>query len=219
MAAGRGRRGRPVCPDTPASSILIDPVKAQRLWLGTDQGVYRNDRWRHDLGAVQHRNLPRVVVSDLKLHRNTGLLRAGTYGRGVWEIDATDVSISLSRASARPARARRTRALFRRTQDALTLVMDVAASAELVALNLTFDAFFQILDGRTNKVVVQQVNELGRFLWGQFFWISRGNNWAAPFDTPERWGLNAGLYLFRAAITVRNANAFTMPRETWFRVI
>ncbi len=203
-------------PDTPASSILIDPVNANRLWLGTDQGVYRTIdggmNW-----ARYSTNLPRVVVTDLKLHRNTGLLRAGTYGRGVWEIDATDVSISLSGIRTASQSAADTR-LFRRTQDALTIIMDVAASAELVALNLTFDAFFQILDARTNKIVVQQVTS-SPFLWGQFFWISRGNNWAAPFDTPERWGLNAGLYLFRAAITVRNANAFTMPRETWFRVI
>jgi len=204
-------------PDTPASSILIDPVTPQRLWIGTDQGVYRTTDGGLNWSRYSN-GLPRVVVTDLKLHRNTGLLRAGTYGRGVWEIGATDVSLSITNVRTASQGAPDVH-LFRRTLDALTLVMDVAASAELVALNLTFDAFFQIIDALTNKVVVQSITSNSPFNWGQFFWISRGNNWAAPFDTPERWGLASGLYSFRGAITVRKSNTFAAPRETWFRVI
>ena len=203
--------------DMPANTICVDPTDAARLWVGTDDGVYIST----NAGANWIRyseGIPRVHVTDLKLHRNTGLLRAGTYGRGVWERQAADVSLLINNARTADQSVGNVDS-FRHTQDALALVMDVAASAELVNLGLNYDAVFQILDVRTNKVVRQSFINNGTFNWGQYFWISMGNNWAAPYDTPERWGLAAGIYCFRGAIMARNANAFTMPRETWFRVI
>jgi hypothetical protein len=204
-------------PDTPASAILVDPGTPQRVWLATDQGVYRTAdgglNWsRYSTG------LPRVVVTDLKLHRNSGLLRAGTYGRCVWEINATDVSLSISGART-ASQGVGDLDTFRRTQDALTLVLDVAASRELVNLGLHYDAVFQIIEARTNKVIRQSLLSDWAFNWGQYFWISVGNNWAVPYDTPERWGLAAGIYGFRGAILVRDAHAFAVSVQKWFRVI
>jgi hypothetical protein len=54
------------------------------VYIGTDIGVfYRNDA----LGTwVPFRNwLPAVPVWDLKINYSAGLIRAGTYGRGIWE--------------------------------------------------------------------------------------------------------------------------------------
>lgn len=96
--------------------------------------------------------------------------------------------------------------LFNPLNDALSLTLDLAASADLVALpNASFAATFEIIDPLTNNVVVKQ-SYASSFLWGQYFWISLGNNWGPPdqYDTPQRWGLTWGwtpsIYGFRGLI-------------------
>ncbi len=56
------------------------------LYVGTDVGVYfTND----DLGTwiPYMDNLPNVIVNDLEINENANIIRAGTYGRGVWESE------------------------------------------------------------------------------------------------------------------------------------
>jgi hypothetical protein len=207
-------------PDTPANSIIVDPSRASRLWVATDQGVYvTNDSgtsWvRYSTG------LPRVVVTDLRIHRNTGLLRAGTYGRGVWEIQATDPALTITGART-ASNGVADRSVFRRTMDALVLTMDIAATQDLLDLGLRYDATFQIINAQTNAVVRQVTTANAAFGHGRFFWISQGNNWGpAPsdFTTPAKWGLGPGIYIFRGFITVRDTNAFSVSASRWFRVI
>jgi hypothetical protein len=207
-------------PDMPANTICIDPTDGTRLWAGTDDGVYittnTGTSWvRYSEG------IPRVHVTDLKLHRNTGLLRAGTYGRGIWERQATDVSLVITNARTANQSAPNVDS-FRLTQDALALVMDVTASKYLVALGLKYDSIWQIVSAAANKVVRQVVNPNQGFSFGQWFWISMGNNWgptAGDYTTPQKWGLSPGIYYFRGAITVQNTNAFAISARKWFRVI
>jgi len=74
----------------------------------------------------------------------------------------------------------------------------------------------------TNKVVRQVVNPNQAFSFGQWFWISMGNNWGptpGDYTTPQKWGLSPGLYYFRGAITVQNTNAFAISPNKWFRVL
>jgi len=82
--------------------------------------------------------------------------------------------------------------LFDPFNDALALTLDVYASADLVALpNASFTAIFQIIDPYTDTTVVN-VTWSHPFQWGQWFWISEGNNWGPPsaYETPQRWGLS-----------------------------
>jgi hypothetical protein len=82
--------------------------------------------------------------------------------------------------------------LFNPFTDALALTFDIYASADLIALpNASFTATFQIFDPHTHSAVANEV-WVSRFLWGQWFWISKGNNWGtiADWSTPARWGLN-----------------------------
>ncbi|MCB0478712.1 MAG: T9SS type A sorting domain-containing protein [Crocinitomicaceae bacterium] len=56
------------------------------LYLGTDIGIYyRND----DLNTwiPFNNNLPNTIVNDLEINEQNHIIRAGTYGRGVWESD------------------------------------------------------------------------------------------------------------------------------------
>lgn len=74
-------------PNVPIEVIRFDPGDNtdQTLYAGTDLGIYRS----LDGGATWARfgsGMPMVRVSDLFISKNGGMLRAGTYGRGLWEI-------------------------------------------------------------------------------------------------------------------------------------
>lgn len=109
---------------------------------------------------------------------------------------------------------------FSRTGDALALVLDIAASQELVDSGLRFDANFQILDYSTNTVRRSAWTRNSPFAWGTHFWISQGNNWGPPasYTTPEKWGLPVGVYALRGTVEVLGAGAFAYSTERLFRV-
>lgn len=69
-------------PDVPANTAVL---RGDEVYVGTDTGVFRSgDRGR--TFAAWMEGLPAgVVVNDLKLHAS-GILTAGTYGRGAWQI-------------------------------------------------------------------------------------------------------------------------------------
>lgn len=53
-------------------------------YIGTDIGIYYRDD--NTVNWIPFMNqLPNVIVNDLEINTPTGLIRAGTYGRGVWE--------------------------------------------------------------------------------------------------------------------------------------
>lgn len=72
-------------PNIPVSDIAIDPAHDQTLYIGTDVGVYVSiddgGEWL-PFGS----DLPIVPVLSLKLH-SSGILRAATHGRSVWDLD------------------------------------------------------------------------------------------------------------------------------------
>lgn len=82
-AAGGGGNGFPF--GIPVHVVQNDPAQRGVLYAGTDFGVYRSGdgglNWQR-YGAA----LPRVAVRDLYCAPDGSFLRAGTYGRGVWEI-------------------------------------------------------------------------------------------------------------------------------------
>ena len=82
-------------PDSPANAVVIDP-SARMVYVGTDVGVFQSSTFAPawtELGptAISQQSgfLPNVAVTALAIF-NSGvqkLLRASTYGRGVWEFD------------------------------------------------------------------------------------------------------------------------------------
>lgn len=71
--------------DVPASALVQDPRDPDRLWLGTDYGVFATRNGGRSWSSVRG-NMPMVSVTALELNERTGFLLAGTFGRGVWRI-------------------------------------------------------------------------------------------------------------------------------------
>ena len=77
-------------PDAPANAVVVDG-SAGMVYVGTDVGVFgsvtSSPNWL-EVGPTSGAGmLPNAAVIDLKLFVTSGLLRAATYGRGVWQIN------------------------------------------------------------------------------------------------------------------------------------
>jgi photosystem II stability/assembly factor-like uncharacterized protein len=72
-------------PNVPVNDIVIDRDISGTLYVATDIGVFSTSNGGSTWGTLST-GLPRVVVSSLKLHEMSRTLRAGTYGRSVWDL-------------------------------------------------------------------------------------------------------------------------------------
>ena len=80
-------------PDAPVNAFAVDNNFSNRLYLGSDVGMYVS----FDTGqswAVLGEGLPILPIGDIKIHPIENFLVAGTYGRSMYKIDlnlVTDV--------------------------------------------------------------------------------------------------------------------------------
>jgi hypothetical protein len=94
-------------PDSPVNAVVVDPI-AHMVYVGSDVGVFQSSTsapaWT-ELGpsasSQQSGFLPNVAVTALALFNSGGrkLIRASTYGRGVWQfnlIATPDFQIAVS---------------------------------------------------------------------------------------------------------------------------
>lgn len=76
--------GMPGLPDVPMQAIAVDSTDGNRVYVGTDIGVYATTD-----GGVSWNpfgtGLPVVSVFDAKIQPSSGVLRIATHGRGLWE--------------------------------------------------------------------------------------------------------------------------------------
>ncbi|NOY07208.1 MAG: hypothetical protein GXO82_11380, partial [Chlorobi bacterium] len=73
-------------PQVPANDIVLDPDDPDRHWyVATDIGVFVTEN-AGKTWAELSTGLPNTVVLHLDYNRSGKLLRAGTHGRGVWEM-------------------------------------------------------------------------------------------------------------------------------------
>lgn len=75
-------------PNIPINSVLYVEGSPKRLFLGTDVGVYVTEIGSN-VWQPYGSGMPTTVVSDLEYLPTSKKLRAATYGRGIWEVDAT----------------------------------------------------------------------------------------------------------------------------------
>ena len=71
-------------PSIPVNAFVIDPANSNRLFAGTDIGVYVSEdggaNW-----APYGTGLPRASVFDMAIQPTSRTLRVATHGRGMWE--------------------------------------------------------------------------------------------------------------------------------------
>ncbi|HSF88951.1 MAG TPA: hypothetical protein VLA46_05995 [Saprospiraceae bacterium] len=71
--------------DLPISSIEVDPLNANCVWIAADVGVYQSK----DAGvtwSAYSNGLPNAIACDLIYNPKAKLLRVGLRNRGVWEL-------------------------------------------------------------------------------------------------------------------------------------
>ncbi len=88
--------GATALPDVPANSVLRDPADPiNKWWVGSDLGVFvtsnRGTTWEN---ATQPLGLPVLIVNKLTLGGNGAFLYAGTFGRGIWNLELNAVNLS-----------------------------------------------------------------------------------------------------------------------------
>lgn len=73
-------------PNIPTNCILYQHDSPDRIYVGTDLGVWYRDLTMEDWTEYND-GLANVTVTELEIQYATNKLRAATYGRGVWESD------------------------------------------------------------------------------------------------------------------------------------
>jgi len=90
--------GMGALPNVPVNAIVVDPifVNSNTLYIGTDVGVFASTdggaTWQPDFPATPpaFNGLPNVAVLSLTLQPVARILRAGTHGRGAWDLQLGD---------------------------------------------------------------------------------------------------------------------------------
>ncbi len=71
-------------PNVPVNTIVYQNDSPDRLYIGTDVGVFYSEG-SNRVWKLFNDGLPNVVVNDLEIHETTKSIIAATYGRGLWE--------------------------------------------------------------------------------------------------------------------------------------
>jgi hypothetical protein len=72
-------------PDIPANDIAVDPAIPNVLYVATDVGVFATADGGNTWNSAGS-GLPNSYVTGLALDAQTRVLRAGTHGRGMWDL-------------------------------------------------------------------------------------------------------------------------------------
>lgn len=87
-------------PNVPVNAIVYENNSANRVYVGTDIGVFFKDDFNSDWVLFQT-GLPNVMIHELEIHYTSNKLVAATYGRGIWQSDlAANPVINTTVASA-----------------------------------------------------------------------------------------------------------------------
>lgn len=82
--------GSSALPDVPANAVVAHPSDSNVVFVATDAGIYKGtfsgSTWSW---CPFTSGFPKTaLVKDLKVHAESGLLRAFSYGRSAWEVQA-----------------------------------------------------------------------------------------------------------------------------------
>lgn len=70
--------------NVPVNTIVFEQGSKDGLYIGTDIGVFYRDMTMNDWEPFMSA-LPNVSVTELEINDKSGMIRAATFGRGMWE--------------------------------------------------------------------------------------------------------------------------------------
>ncbi len=79
-------------PNVPVNTIVYLKESEDKLFIGTDLGVFYRDKFMKDWVPF-NQGMPNVVISELEVQYQTGKLLAGTFARGLWATDFKNCKI------------------------------------------------------------------------------------------------------------------------------
>ena len=89
-------------PNVIMKKILFRQGSSEQLFVGTELGVYftTNVDGASTVWEKFGDNLPNVIVNDLKINYVDNKLFIGTYGRGMWSIDISNITLGVENLEA-----------------------------------------------------------------------------------------------------------------------
>ncbi len=137
-------------PDAPANSILVDPGNANIVYVALDTGVYvtQNINQCTDTALcvwnALGNNLPEAPVTQLRAFDDPSnpMLRAATYGRGIWQIPLLTAAIPQTTASLSPPSLTFSSQPVNTLSSAQTIVLTNTGSVPLTITGIAVDTYF-----------------------------------------------------------------------------
>ena len=80
-------------PNAPANTVAIDPRNPSRVFVGSDVGIFVSEDGGETFLAAMDGLPLGAVVTDLEIDDDPYVLTAGTYGRGAWQTDLTELPL------------------------------------------------------------------------------------------------------------------------------
>ena len=83
-------------PNVPVDCIVYDQTSNNdRVFIGTDIGVFYTDNTQGGNWVSFNSGLPDVMVYSMDIQASAGLLRIGTFGRGLWQTDLNSTGLPI----------------------------------------------------------------------------------------------------------------------------
>lgn len=132
-------------PNIPVNSIKYQNGSPDRMFVGTDVGVFYKDNSTGDWQEMGT-GLPNVIVNDLEISYLSGKLKAATYGRGIWEVPISDCNMPSATIKATGGKI---------DNNNITLCQGDSVTLELTNTNLNGLTVTWSNGAKTNKIVVK----------------------------------------------------------------
>jgi hypothetical protein len=150
-------------PETPASSIVVDPQDANTVYIATDEGVYFTTQMascaqaQSNCWSVFGTGLPAapvVALSTSPAGISSPLLVAATYGRGIWQSPLWTAGTSLTAAAPSPTALTFASQAFGTASSAQTVTLQNTGSSALAVTAISISGDFSATDNCVNTSVV-----------------------------------------------------------------
>ncbi len=79
-------------PNVPVNTIIYQENSPDRLYIGTDIGVFYSD-YNSGFWEPYGQGKPNLIISELEIHYPSKKLRAATYGQGIWEAPLIECNV------------------------------------------------------------------------------------------------------------------------------